>query len=62
MIKRIATVVIGLVAVIGAAPAAAMKIEIDKGNYACAGDTMTITVTDNTVPLPPSILVTVESF
>lgn len=53
---------LGLSAVLAAAPAMAMKVEIDKGNYACAGDSMTVTVTDNTLPLPAMITVVVEAF
>ncbi len=66
MPKRFATIkvltLLGLCVVFSTAPATAMKIEIDKGNYACAGDTMTVTVTDNTVPLPAQITVVVEAF
>jgi hypothetical protein len=53
---------IGLSMVIGASTAMAMKIEIDKGNYACAGDSATATVTDNSLPLPASISVALEAF
>ncbi len=37
-----------------------MKVEIDKGNYACAGDSMT--ATDNTIPVPPEISAVIEAF
>ncbi len=66
MIERIVVAnslpILCLFALLAPAPATAMKVEIDKGNYACAGDSMTITVTDNTLPLPPSISVVVEAF
>ena len=66
MMKRFATTkalpLLALLAILAAVPAMAMKIEIDKGNYACAGDSMTVTVTDNTLPLPAQITVTVEAF